>query len=72
MPVAVTEAKTDELTPAQKKQIEIAKAKAAVLADAKAEDTAAPMETTDDGLGSDSDDDKPIVEIGRASCRERV
>ena len=40
---------------------EIAKAKAAVLAGAKGEDNAAPMNTEDDGLGSDSDDDKPIV-----------
>ena len=36
VPVAVTEAKTDELTPAQKKQIEIAKAKAAAEAQLKA------------------------------------
>ena len=55
---ADAKAKLEALAEMEK---EIAKAKAAVLADAKAEDNAAPMETTDDGLGSDSDDDKPIV-----------
>ena len=47
---ADAKAKLEALAEMEK---EIAKAKAAVLADAKAEDNAAPMETTDDGLGSD-------------------
>ena len=55
---ADAKAKLEALAEMEK---EIAKAKAAVLAGAKGEDNAAPMETTDDGLGSDSDDDKPIV-----------